>query len=406
MNLVWATVTATDDLYCQVEVDGREGAARAIAYPDLVGMVATGDRVLLNTTAIDLKLSTGGDHFIVARAGGAEKPSGIALSNPSGGHLMKLRYTPLQRDVLAVEAPEAPTHAIMKNATSLEGVAVVCCGLHSQMPLVAAAIKATAPHLRVGYVMTDQAALHMGYSKMVKQAVAQGLVDVTVSTGQAIGGDIEAINLYSGLLAACHVGGCDVIVVAIGPGVAGTSTPFGHGGVAQGEAVNAAFALGGRPVIALRMSFADERERHQGISHHSLSVLGTIALAPAVIAIPYLADARQQLQIDEQLEGLSCHVDHQGVFFDEPVFDPAWLGDIVVTTMGRGFADDPIFFEAAAAAGVVAAQIGAHAAEDAIQAFADERKQSAETNACAPQACASCGLSCPSKQMDSNSKDG
>ncbi|MCL2818887.1 MAG: DUF3866 family protein, partial [Actinomycetia bacterium] len=217
MNLVWSTITTSASDHCEVIVDGREGTSCAIIYPDLTGPAQVGDRALLNTTAVDLGLGTGGDHFVVAIIKKDEQPQGVAYSDESGGHLMKLRYAPLQRDVLAIEAPEATTHAIMEKVSSLEDIPVVCCGLHSQMPIVAATIKAHAPHLRIGYIMTDQAALHLGYSRMAKQCIERGLLDATITVGQALGGQYEAINLYSGMLGGCHVCGCDVLIVAIGP---------------------------------------------------------------------------------------------------------------------------------------------------------------------------------------------
>ena len=103
----------------------------------------SGDRVLLNTTAVDLSLGTGGLHFVVARAGTGQ---GVALDEPSGGHVMKLRYTPLQRDVLVgrVAGEPAPRRRWPPPTTSA-GMPVVCCGLHSQVPLVAAAVKQADP---------------------------------------------------------------------------------------------------------------------------------------------------------------------------------------------------------------------------------------------------------------------
>ncbi|MCL2680513.1 MAG: DUF3866 family protein, partial [Coriobacteriia bacterium] len=115
-----------------VSVEGREGQARAICYPDLTGQVQVGERVLLNTTALDLKLGTGGAHFVIAAADDAASDTAI---DPAAGHLMKLRYTPHQINVLSVEAPESVHHRIMERRDSLEGVPVVCCGLHSQVPL-------------------------------------------------------------------------------------------------------------------------------------------------------------------------------------------------------------------------------------------------------------------------------
>ncbi len=168
------------------------------------------------------------------------------------------------------------------------GMPVVCCGLHSQVPLVAAAIKARDENAQVVYCMTDGAALPLGLSDLVRDSLSAGLLDATVTCGQAFGGTLEAINLHSGMLAARHVLGADVVIVAVGPGIVGTATPFGHGGVAQGEAINAAAVLDGVPVACVRMSFADTRERHRGVSHHTLAALSRVALASAVVALPAL----------------------------------------------------------------------------------------------------------------------
>lgn len=369
MKLVWATVLTSQLTDCDEHSipkvfecsclldDGTQGTA--LVYYDLVGEVRENDRVLLNTTAVELSLGTGGKHFVVARVPAGQQPQGVALESPSphGGHIMKLRYTPLQRDVLSVESQESPWHRTMERAVDLDHIPVVCCGLHSQVPLVAAAIKARAPHLRVGYVMTDEAALSLDFSHIVAQAKDAGLIDVTVATGQAFGGDFEAINLHSGMLAACHVGGCDILIVAIGPGVAGTGTPFGHGGVAQGEAINAVGALDGLPIACVRMSFADERERHRVISHHTMAALENIALTKALVALPYLEDEYQAAQLDEKLAQFVNACGHEAVQLEESVYDESALRGIRVTTMRRGYDEDPVFFEAAFAAGALAAQV-------------------------------------------------
>ncbi|MCL2655398.1 MAG: DUF3866 family protein [Coriobacteriia bacterium] len=371
MRLIWTEVTALGAAREGVqELETREGAA--LCYPALTGACAVGERVLVNTTARDLALGTGGVDFVVARAEAADGANALSSSpvsscasvagsrvaldesnTPADGHIMKLRYTPLQRNVLAVEAPESPYHKIMERLDTLEGIPVVCCGLHSQVPLVAAAIKQVDASLRVGYVMTDQAALPLAFSKLVTQCRDLELLDATLTCGQAFGGELEAVNLYSGLLAACHVQGCDVVIVSIGPGLAGTQTLFGHGGVAQGEAINATGALGGSPIACLRMSFADERQRHQGISHHSLTALGRIAAVPATAIVPWL-EGEQQTYVEAQLESFESRADHYFAQLEQPSFSEDALRGLHVTTMGRGPAEDPAFFEAAFAAGAAA----------------------------------------------------
>ena len=357
MRLVWGIVTSVEGSApgvqtLDVEVDdGTSG--RAVNYTALAGVCAVADRVLLNTTAVGLGLGTGGFHFVVARLGDGE---GVHLDDASGGHIMKLRYTPLQRDVLSVEAQESPHHAVMSSVRDLAGMPVVCCGLHSQVPLVAAAVKQADPAMRVTYCMTDAAALGMPLSDIVRASVREGLLDATISCGQAFGGQYEAVNLHSGLLAARHVAGADVVVAGIGPGVVGTATPLGHGGVNQGEVMNAAGVLGGVPVAVLRLSFADARPRHRVVSHHTLAALTEIALVTAKVPVPSLP-ADFSAQVDEALENAGVWERHTRVDSPAGRVSAPDLRGIEIRTMGRGPAEDPAFFAAAFAAGEVAARI-------------------------------------------------
>ena len=354
MRLVWGSTTEIlfeREQLQQLAVALDDGTAgRAICYPVLAGRCAQGDRLLLNTTAVDLGLGTGGSHFVVARLVG---DGGVALDAPSGGHIMKLRYTPHQLDVLAVEEQDSPQHETMRRATSLDGMPVACCGLHSQVPLVAAAAKEARAALRVAYVMTDEAALALPLSGVMRDAVQAGLVDATVTCGQSFGGDFEAVNLYSGLLAARHVARADVAIVAIGPGVVGTATPFGHGGVAQGIAINAVSALAGRPVAVLRVSFADERPRHVGVSHHTITALARVALGSAFVPVPRL-EAGQMEAIERALRAEDVWERHTRMDANGRAPDMRGLS---ITTMGRDVDDDPAFFAAAWAAGEACAAL-------------------------------------------------
>lgn len=357
MRLVWGTVqqVISDEVgVSHLEVLTDEGAmGRAISYTALVGRVTQGERVLLNTTAVELSLGTGGTHFVVAVLGEAR---GVALDSPSGGHIMKMRYTPCQTDVVSVEAPESEHHETMIGATSLGGTPVVCCGLHSQVPLVAAAFKQAIPESRVVYCMTDQAALPLALSNLVRQAKSVGLIDTSISCGQAFGGDLESVNLHSGMLAAKHVAAADLIIVAIGPGVAGTGTPFGHGGIAQGEALNAVGSLGGAPIACVRLSSADARERHHGVSHHTVSALSKIAVVPTSVALPTLSQEISDA-IDERLERAGVWRIHKRSLSPHGSVPAPSLRGLEVTTMGRGPLEDPPFFAAAHAAGEIASQM-------------------------------------------------
>jgi len=177
----------------------------------------------------------------------------------------------------------------------------------------------------------------------------------TVTVGQAFGGDVEAVSVHSGLLAARRVLNADIAVVTQGPGNLGTGTRWGFSGVASGEAVNATAVLGGRPVAALRVSEADQRARHRGVSHHTLTALGRVALARADVVLPMLdvpfvdvvRDACRPLAQRHRLVEVSV-----AGLADALATSPAPL-----SSMGRGYADDPAYFLAAAAAGRHAASL-------------------------------------------------
>ena len=234
---------------------------RAYALTQLIGTIAVGDRVVLNTTAVELGLGTGGWHVVhwnTARE---------VLEDPGPGHIMKLRYTSLQ-----VDAGSAEEHGDATQ-THLAGMPVVVGSLHSQVPGVAAAIRATHPKARLAYVMTDGAALPIAISDLVHTITTVGLIDVTITAGHAFGGDLEAVSVPSALALARHVASADAVIVAMGPGVVGTSSPLGTSALEVAGILDAAAALGGTPIAVLRMSDGDTRPRHQGVSHHSRTAL-------------------------------------------------------------------------------------------------------------------------------------
>ncbi|HVM41462.1 MAG TPA: DUF3866 family protein, partial [Acidimicrobiia bacterium] len=237
----------------RVAVDLGAGPERSYVLTDLTGPVALDDEVVVNTRAVELQLGTGGWHFVHWNLSRDE------WSAPGPGHIMKLRYTSLQADTGCVEELDPR----MGSAVSLDGMPVVSCALHSQLAAAAAAFREVAPRARLAYVMTDGAALPLALSDLVAELREKGLLDVTVTCGHAFGGDHEAINLHAGLAAARHVGDADAALVAVGPGIVGTNTPLGHTGLDAAVTLDAAAALGGRPVAALRVSFADHRERHR-----------------------------------------------------------------------------------------------------------------------------------------------
>jgi hypothetical protein len=285
----------------RLAVDGMD----CVAYPSLTGPVALEDEVLVNVQARELGLGSGGFDVLYANL-----TRGLDLRPEEGAHVMALPYTPLQHARLYIEEEGEPT-------SELTGMPVVCCSLHSQLAPACAALSG----LRVAYVQLAGGALPVSLSDTVRVLKERGLVAASVAVAPCFDGDVQCVSVASALGWAC--GGHDLVVCAIGPGIVGTATRFGHGGLAAAEAANAALSLGGVPVVAARVSGADERARHRGVSHHTEAVLGLVRGEPVV------ADAHAD-GWREACEGLP------------------------LSHMGRGPDDDPEFFAAAFAAGLAA----------------------------------------------------
>jgi Protein of unknown function (DUF3866) len=330
----------------RVEVDLGQGPERAYALTQLTGPVAVGDRVVVNTTAVELGLGTGGWHVVhwnLERAGWSE---------PGPGHIIKGRYTSIQADVGSTEEHlEA-----LAEVDSIGGMPVVVAALHSQLPAVAAAFKAWAPGARLAYVMTDGAGLPLALSDLVADVRAAGLLDTTVTCGHAFGGDHEAVSIWSALAVARHVAEADAAVVVMGPGIVGTNTRLGFSGMEVGSVLDATHALGGVAIACLRVSFADGRERHQGLSHHSATALRLAARERATVAVPALP-REQHARLHADLAAAGIDRRHDLVDVDAPdALELFAHHGLRVASMGRPAADDPALFQAAAAAGALAAR--------------------------------------------------
>ncbi|HWC36642.1 MAG TPA: DUF3866 family protein [Mycobacteriales bacterium] len=333
----------------ELSVSTAEGTLPALAYPELVGEPVVGDRVLLNTTAVNLGLGTGGFALVIAL------PDRLPADRDEPGHVVKARYTPLQATVLAVDEQDSPDHAALRDADSIDGMPVVVADLHSALTPVLAGLYDGGRAPRVVYVMTDGGALPLGFSRSVGELREAGWLAATVTVGQAFGGDVEAVTLHSGLLAARLVLGAELAIVTQGPGNLGTGTRWGFSGVASGEAVNATGVLGGRAVAALRVSEADPRERHRGVSHHSLTALGRVALLPADIAVPRLKGAFGA-SIASAVAPLSPP--HRLATVDvDGLAHAIARAPVKASSMGRGLAEDASYFLSCAAAGRHAATL-------------------------------------------------
>ena len=301
----------------RIEVDGTP----CVAYPRLTGEVAEGDEVLVNVQARELGLGSGGFDVVHANL-----TRGLGLGPEPDAHVMVLPYTPLQFATRHIEEGASL-------GADLAGMPVVCCTLHSQLAPVCAGLGGA----RVAYLQLEGGALPVSLSDTVRALKARQLLDTAIGVGSCFGGDEQAVGVPSALAWAAAEGFA-AVVCTVGPGIVGTGSAFGHGGVATAEAANVARVLGGTPILAVRVSFGDPRERHQGVSHHTRAVLdlclGAPALAwPAGLDAPEGIAPRQEVDVSDWRE--ACD-------------------GLPLEHMGRGPDDDPWFFAAAFAAGRLA----------------------------------------------------
>ena len=305
----------------RVEVDLGEGNERAYVLTQLTGNVAVGDRVVVNTTAVELGLGTGGWHVVHWNL---ERELGLEPEHPGGtgrrgDNVAHVAGPPLTRDPRARRAgAERASQALGQ--------------------------------------LTDGAGLPLALSDLAFELRDRALIDATITCGHAFGGDYEAVSIFSALAVARHVAGADAVVVAMGPGIVGTNTRLGFSGMEVGGILDAAAALDGQPIACLRVSYADPRSRHVGLSHHTRTALRLACRERVAVAVPRLGgDEEDRLRADLVQSGIAARHDLVDVMPPDVLglLDKAGLD---VVSMGRPAAADPALFLAAGAAGVLAAE--------------------------------------------------
>jgi len=332
--------------FSELEVLIKGRIEKAVNYHLITGEVKTGDRVVINTSAVSLGLGTGGYHFVITNL------SQPVVSMRGTGHIMKLRYTPQQITVQAIEEEVSGCREVFNNFSSLNGLPVIIIPLHSVLAPVVLSIKNLCPQTKVVYLMTEGGALPLYFSRTVYSLQETGFLDQVITSGHSFGGDIEAVNIFSGLIAAKEVLKADIVIVGMGPGHVGTGTKWGFSGIELGEAVNAVGILGGRSLFCPRISFRDQRIRHRGISHHSLTVLERVALMPTTVVLPYLSKEKEEL-LKKQIDETNLTKKH-AIVWESGESQLKFLEDsrLPINTMGRSLSEEKDFFLAACAAGV------------------------------------------------------
>lgn len=316
----------------------------AINYPLISGLSRVGDEVVVNITAVELGLGTGGYDFVIANI--SNPPFGRLLSNE---HIIKNRYTPLQYSVKNDEILEGSNPNDSFQERTLNKTPVLIISVHSMLPFLVTLLKYNNSKCKIIYVMTDSASLPIWISEHVELLLEQRLLDGTITSGQSFGGHYEAINKFSGLLMAKEKYAADIIIIGPGPGSVGTGTDYGFSSLEVGELVNAVHLLSGIPVVAPRISFHDKRKRHNGISHHTLLSLAKATLSKAYLPLPVLENHYNRV-LQKQVVDHCLDIKHTVEWIypsnKQNTKEKMDIFPSTITTMGRDFESDPAFFQA------------------------------------------------------------
>jgi hypothetical protein len=344
-GMVEKIIWSREGIQC-LEVKTGDKKEKALNYSFLTGTALPGHCVLLNTTAVNLGLGSGGYHFVMANYALKDLPL------TPGGHIMKLRYTPLQCKVQVYEELlDSRGSALARSRyEGLKGLPVVIGELHSMVAPFILAMKKLQPDVKIVYIMTDSAALPIYLSDAIFRLKRDSLLEGTITCGHAFGGDLETVNVYTALMAAREELKADVVLLAPGPGVVGTSTRYGYSGIEQGEHIDRVRKMQGLPIVIPRISFGDLRTRHFGLSHHTITALSEIASQRACIPLPLLGRDKMLL-LYRQLKSAGLLEKHRIIVIKKPKNITFYSGEnYTFKTMGRGVKQDPVFFAAVAAA--------------------------------------------------------
>lgn len=320
-------------------VQTTSGAKKAIVYRSFFERVDENDAVIVNHTGSALNLGTGG--YDIVKHVLKKKP----FQNDEQGHIMKLRYTPQQLSVLSVEAEESPYHSLFTRNFSLNGRYVLLAELHSMIPVIYQLLKRFCNGFTLTVIIDDKASLPLMMSEHLN-ILHKNENFFSITIGQAFGGKYEAVNLQTALQFAKEQLKSDFIVVSLGPGVVGTSSLYGFSGMCLADWANIIGSLDGKSVWVPRLSFAEKRKRHYGLSHHTLTPLAKFTYAESILPLPALNGQKQ----DELQKNLAPLKEKKQVRIDWEQVDHSLLSEALdsypapITTMGRTFQDDAAFF--------------------------------------------------------------
>ena len=323
----------------EVTLEIEHPCKKAMNYIQMMGEIRAGDVVLVNTTACSLNLGTGGYHFIMGNSSSGDRE---LLDT---GHGMKLKYTPNQINVLFAEEEASELHGFFFRDLDLGGKLLLVGELHSMLvPLCAHLKYCTEGEIRVGCIVSDHGALPIGMSRNIEILKDKGLLDKSVTIGNAFGGDYECVNIYTALQLLANILNMDVIIITMGPGIMGTGTPFGFSGLELGFYLEFCHGRGANAFYVPRISFRDARIRHRGISHHFITVLQKIVRGSIPIILPIM-DINKLKYVMTQLRLSGLLVKHPvHIRSGKNIVNSLSRYKLDPTTMGRGLDEEREFF--------------------------------------------------------------
>jgi Protein of unknown function (DUF3866) len=322
-----------------IDLDGERRPAWADTA--LLGAMRQGDEVVVNVEALDLGLGSGGFDVVHVNL-----TRGLEGAGRDGEHVIKLNYTSLQHAVEPVEPPSSPPDERWGNGRAERQAAtvpVLVLPLHGHLAPAAWAAAEASQELKVGYVQTAGGALPGSLSRDVAELRKRELLCGHITAAPTYGGEHEAISVAGALDAAASKLEWDAIIAGPGPGIIGSDSRLGHGGIAALDTAHASLALGLPTLLSPRLSSADPRDRHRPVSHHTLTVM---QLLLAGVEVPVPSSEPVPIAVLATAAGWRHRLHEAPV--DLKGYEASKLP---AKTMGRTITEDPLFFAAALASG-------------------------------------------------------
>ncbi|WAM30622.1 DUF3866 family protein [Caldicellulosiruptor naganoensis] len=311
----------------EVEYEDKD-VSLAVNFLDINKKVTVGQEVLVNITARKLKLGSGGYDYIL--------PTN-SFCNHSKGHIMKLRYTPLQFSVLTEEEKNPELFNRIPNFNDL---IIVVCELHSMLMPICLYLKECDRNIRISVIINDWGMLNAKLSHNLSFLKENHFVDYVISCQEAFNGDFECINEINSLIFSKSLD-AQVTIISPLPGIVGTGTKFGFSAYKAVNVIEDISRFGGKVVFPIRVSKSEERERHKFVSHHSLTILSYVN-SSVEIPIYQFEDKIFYTQVFKILN--NYRTKHILIPIDRIDDNIVEKYKLLLKTMGRGFEEDSEYF--------------------------------------------------------------